>query len=77
MEGDILFLVQIPLASALAWQVLVCTIYYQIFMDIWLGHNKELIFFFFDLIFKVTAIEKTENLGWLGTFVVSESIFTS
>ena len=25
-EGDILFLTQIPLASALAWQFLVCTI---------------------------------------------------
>ena len=70
-EGDILFLVKIQLALvsvltlALASHFLLCTVsckpvvgFLPNFMDVLLGHNKELIDIGdYDLIFKVTAVK--------------------
>ena len=50
---------------------------YQIFMDIWLGYNKELIRFGdIDLTVKVTAVEKLK-IHCVGTCVFSENTVTS
>ena len=46
------------------------------FMTIWLGHNKELIFGDLNLIFKVTAVDKPK-IDNEGTSVSSENTVTN